>query len=723
MSERPDTVANQPTAKEDDLLGVIADVEKQLSSLRVFRAEREEAKHKLEQREAALVARQQELTELAGRLSQEQQKLESRRQQIESGEREMQALRSQAEQDRAAARQERDETGRERAKVVAELEHQTRLLVDREQRLTEGAAGLSRQRAELEQSVQALAERERALQNTQQQLDAMRTEVEQARAAAEEARSLARTREEDLEVLRAKAQELIAQVAAARAESQQVRGETEGLKTELARSAEAQSTLMQELAAREQKLQDKRGKLKALAAEYQKTTAGAAQLQEQLEGFKRQLIERDERVQDLSQKLAAATTKLREVSQHIHEQADIIAEAEGFKQELDQRQARIAELERELESARGRLKAAGQQAQSASTTDSQAKARIAELEAETESLENELRLAHTELNQALTDNRALQEQLASAHRTGREVPSHIGEAVTLRWSRLRLMRNILRDQAAKLQQASDAVRRRYEECEQILGQKESIATTQAALAEARRKLDSLQRQAGKTKAGALVFYAVLSVAILMGISWAVAGVMAPATFAARAIVAADTKGEPAGDDQLAEWQSFHEAILSDPRLLEVAAERMQRRGIAKLGSPGELDAFLKDHFSHLSASPGQLTLELRGQNGARMERILDTYVAALSSQANAAKDRRADGLGTTVIQTATTGPGPISDSRVVYAMGVFIAGLAASLFVLSLLWKRLTSGKSSFEHEQLVDATLAEATWRQAADTAAAGRD
>jgi hypothetical protein len=279
------------------------------------------------------------------------------------------------------------------------------------------------------------------------------------------------------------------------------------------------------------------------------------------------------------------------------------------------------------------------------------------------------------------------------------------------------MRHTLRDQAAKLGQAGESLRERYAECEKILAQRDSLATAQAALAESRKKLERLHAQASKSKATALVFYAVLGVAILAGFSWVVAGQLAPATFAATAIIAADGRGEQPSDDQLNEWQRYHETLLSDPRVIEIAAERMARRGIASLGSPGQLQAFLDRGFSHDSAAPGQLTLELRGQGATRLTRILDTYVAAVSSQSNASKEHRADGLATTVLTVASTGPGPIRDARLFYAAGVFAGGLALAICAVVLIWKRLSTAKVRFEQDQFVDAALAEANWKQAADT------
>jgi hypothetical protein len=100
----------------------------------------------------------------------------------------------------------------------------------------------------------------------------------------------------------------------------------------------------------------------------------------------------------------------------------------------------------------------------------------------------------------------------------------------------------------------------------------------------------------------------------------------------------------------------------------------------------------------------------------RVTRILDTYVAALCSQANASKEVRSDGLGTTVVEVANTGVGPIDNARLTYAIAIFAGGLALSLCFVMLAWKRLIKSKVRFEEEQMIEATLAEANWRDAAN-------
>jgi hypothetical protein len=284
-----------------------------------------------------------------------------------------------------------------------------------------------------------------------------------------------------------------------------------------------------------------------------------------------------------------------------------------------------------------------------------------------------------------------------------------------RLARLRLMRQILRDHAEKLNQAGEALRRRFEQCEEVLAQRETLLSAKAAIDQLKAKVERAHARAAGARALAAVFYAVLIVGALGAMSWVVGGQLAPATYAARAVISAETGGAPPAEDVLREWQKFHEAMLSDPSLVESAADRMGRRGMISLATPGALRDELATNLSHQSARPGELVLELRGQGASRTQRILDTFVTAVVSESNATKDRRADGLAAAITQAAEAGA-PIDDQRLVYGAVLFGAGLAASSILGIAVWRRLAKAKLRFEEEQHIDSVLDEVNWRQATE-------
>jgi hypothetical protein len=211
----------------------------------------------------------------------------------------------------------------------------------------------------------------------------------------------------------------------------------------------------------------------------------------------------------------------------------------------------------------------------------------------------------------------------------------------------------------------------------------------------------------------------VGLAAVAGLSWAVAGQLAPATYAARATIAADARGGNPGADQLAEWQRYHESLLKDPALTDLAAERMGRKGIISLSTPGALGMRLNADLSTQSPAPGQLTLELRGPGSTETGRILDTFVTAMVSQANADRERRSDGLGTGITEVAAAGPAPIEDSRLLYAGIIFIVGGGGCLGGAVFALRRINSIKARFDRQHLDDTSPSE--WDRPPETFARG--
>jgi hypothetical protein len=200
--------------------------------------------------------------------------------------------------------------------------------------------------------------------------------------------------------------------------------------------------------------------------------------------------------------------------------------------------------------------------------------------------------------------------------------------------------------------------------------------------------------------GVLCLAAVLLV--IAAVSWAAAGRWAPATFAATASVELDPRGATVQSAQINEWQSYHEKLVNEPQLMEVAAERMARRGLTKLSNPAVLRGYLGQSMSVQSSSDGRLGFELKGEGADRTERILDTFVTAMVSHANASREHRVDGVASKVGEAAKAAGKPISDQRLVYAIGIFGVGALLCLVTSTLMWRKLVES-----HSQLARADAA----------------
>jgi chromosome segregation ATPase len=683
--------------QEDELLGVIADVEKQLASLRTLKAEREEARAQLEMRAAEIAEKERALEAAAQRLAADIQACQRRGQEAARAEAELAARRDALQGERAALVREQEEAASGRQRAEADLKHRAETLGQREERLTEQARALSRERQAVEGQAASLVEREKALSVRFAEAEHARAQMAGLEDALRTARAESERHAAALETLRAELDAAARELAAARERQ--------------ARDGQAQGALMAELEKRQAQLDRAGTELAAARAEGQQHAARASELQRELDGFKRQIIDRDGRIQELSAKLASATAKLKEVSHGIQEQAELVARARAADEQIRERDRSLAALRSQLHEAQERileLRSAG----------AEAGPELDELKARCVELEDALRIAHREMTSAIEENKDLRRRLSERPvAIASDIPVDIGEAVVRRHQRLRLMRQILREHAAKLNQAGEALRARYEQCEQVLSQRDAVVAAKAAADQLRSRLERLQGRAAGARALTAVFYAVLTLAALAGLAWALAGQIAPATFAARAAIAADTREMQASSDVLTEWQRYHESLLTDAAMIETAAERMGRRGMETLASGGALRDLLSRDLSHDSPTPGRLVLELRGQGAARTQRVLDTLITALVSQSNATRERRADGVGAMIAEPVSLGGGPIADQRLIYATVIFGGGLFACTVLALSFWRRMAAAKLRFEEEQQIDAVMDEASWRQAAES------
>lgn len=319
-----------------------------------------------------------------------------------------------------------------------------------------------------------------------------------------------------------------------------------------------------------------------------------------------------------------------------------------------------------------------------------------------------------EREEILARSRAIEGQLAETKKEIQDLRSRGSgraahpAAIQRRKHRLDAARRLSRARARDIKRAEDALATRFEQCERILAMRQELADARELVNAAQRSL-SRQRAGGRT--AALLFYGIASAALLGVLSWFGTQAAIPGEYAARAVLAADPKGRSIGPGELAEWQAFHEALVEDPRMIDVVAERMQRRGIHDMARPADVATAIRNHLSHHSAADGELSLEWRGQGSERTQRLLDTYVTAMVSQANAARERRVDGAVTTIRVAATAGNERL-DVEYRWIAGLVWAGAVVVVFgVAAAIWRRLVNAKATFEGSATVDAAIDMRRW------------
>lgn len=289
------------------------------------------------------------------------------------------------------------------------------------------------------------------------------------------------------------------------------------------------------------------------------------------------------------------------------------------------------------------------------------------------------------------------------------------QRVEVRRQRLHRVRDLVREETRKFRVASEALHSRIRQCDQILAQRIDLVHARESLEAARLKID---RARTRSRTAVTMLCAAVIALLLLGASWLVAGVFKPGTFVATALLVADGQGRDLTAADRAGWQTYHEQLLADPRFHEMGAERMLRRGIVTLGTPGAFADMMTRELNGISGADGELILELRGSGGERTARVLDTVATALTSYANANAQRRTDGAATVIKEPAKPGAHAIDGQREILAAQIWAVatGLFGTLSV--LVWRRMVHDKTAFETLTRADELLDESRWGRPDDSA-----
>lgn len=253
-----------------------------------------------------------------------------------------------------------------------------------------------------------------------------------------------------------------------------------------------------------------------------------------------------------------------------------------------------------------------------------------------------------------------------------ELAGGIPDYLVNRRERLARMRLAVRDRVQKLERTEAVLNERAREADQVLANRREIAKQAAVLQKREERVRALL---SRNKTITTMFYTVATLAIVAVLSWAVADQVAPARYAVTAEIVADGRGRMLSEDELAVWQKYHDELLTDPSLMELASDRLGKRGIEELSRPGDLGSRIKADLSTSSTEDGRLVLELRGEGAGLTTRTLDTYVVSIISIANGTKDQRAGGAGSKVAVDSKVMGEPLADERPMYAGAIGGGGL------------------------------------------------
>jgi len=741
----------------ESVLDAISVVEAQLAGLKKATAERKQLEDQLRAREQALTEREEAIVA-----------------EVEARERAVGAKEADLEERIADLRRDLDVIEQERATLDTRREEIRAEQDKRQAELDVMATELAAQREDLSEHESELAEREEKIGHAMSRLEAMQADA-QERSAKIETRAqeleLAEARltdqaghlSERLKQMESSEAESLARIReaeerAALAEQERSAAETRCKQAEeaLEKLEGALGQMQEQAAAIETNVQSRDAEVERLTGQAEELAAGVVSLRERLEAKTAELEEVQQGAARIEQE---AASRIEQVDERLAQADQAVASAQSLIDEHRERsaqlEAQVQELEAKLESAETESLALLEQIESLETElQTQAEVRdasigerderIAELEGQLSTAAEKITQfgefiktrmpsdgeARTEaLEQAVETNQALERRIeelqaqvealsskGSAQRTGAESGTRAFDEssrpqsfLELRRERLSRVRAALRKQSIKVRRANELLQDRFEQCESLLSRRAELAAAHEAVQDQRNKTSRHRRRS--SSAGAMLAF-VVTMGVLMGLSWVVAEKVYPGDYSATAIVTADGGQRRLSEAALEEWQGYTTQLFDDPRFMETVADMLKKRGFATLGTPALLEAALANGLTISSPTPGQIHLEYRDKGSTRTERVLDTLSVALARTANRTRSRRTDGAMSHISKPAEAGREPIGGNQLVHAASIFGGGMLLTLSFGGIVWRRMASSKSEFERDQQLQALLSEARWQ-----------
>lgn len=668
--ERLSKLENALQSRESEFKGHIADWERQRESLR--------------QQAEGLVARERDLEARQQQVAQTEAELESLRQEAQAARNELEESRTKTQEQQQAVQQRLDDalaeldrlrklTGEKHAALedaqtrVAELEQQLAEVAPRTEALEQKLADQASQLNEAEQM--ALEAEERA-DNARREADAARAQLEAAQAEAQ-----------------AQAEEQASRVAVAESRVASAAAEAEDLRRQL----EASTGSAEELES-----------LRSRIAEAEQQQAEAAQRFEA------------ERAR-LSERLRVATEKIRELGAALKQQMELSEQLgaatndETTQQLLD----RCERMKRELVETDERREAAEQRLAELESAGGDSDARVAALMKERDQLIERYAAAETHADEITGELKRSRESIETLRRKLRERAPKGPAGVPDQWAerrreRLNAVKKRLKEQSRKIRRASELLQDRFAQVDGLLARRNELAQAYEKIQTER---DKLEKRKARTGLAWTMAAFVVMLGILSGLSWIVAEQVTPGRYAATAVLQAEAAGRELTPNDLASWQGYMQNLTNDPRFRDEASERMQRRMLTSLGTPGGLASYVEEHLTADSPADGELRLELRGDGAAFTQRALETLVVAMAAEANSTRARRADGAMTKVAFETQLIEGSLDKAKL-YTAGMIFGGSALLLLLgYTVLWARMTSAKVRYERDQQMQGLLAEDDW------------
>lgn len=720
------------------LADALSGIEQGLTQIRRMSREADELRLRLDAQQAALAAREVAVADKLTSLDAQKQQLETERQALLDDRAALEQFTTSTEHKHAelATREQalasRESSLHTRESEIAALESELNARRDELRSLSES---LESRKAELDARDHALSQSETAVADLETSLKAQRDSIAaqttelaaQRQNLAAQATRLADV-EKDLIKREATAKEFLARADQLETRSKRDQTDLAQLRQNLTGAQQQASQMLkalQEATARAEAAEkaslDLRTELDEAASrdeQAQATTLERDTLRKAAESLRDKLRETEER----ESRLAAAVKALREQSDTFAKERDDLktaveraresaAQSGADSTELASLRNSLTQAQTEREDNSTRLALTIKELSDARLIIDDLRSQLEQHERDTKELETVLDQLRERLRIEAAKTEALAEQARSTpDQPPAPAPQTAGGPSPLRMKRIEVARRLAREKARKIRRVSDALGKRYEQCEQVLALRQDVLAAKRSVESAHRKQQGVE---ARSRTASSLFFLACAAGVLAVGSWFLAGQVAPETYTAKVVFAADSPDRQLSAAELDEWSNFHTQLVEDPRFHEFASQRLGKQGIAGLTTPATLRERLKSDAEVTTNKPGEMTIEMKGLGRERVERELQMIAIALQSQAREAKDRRADGANTIISQPAKAGTEPIESVRMIYAGGIFGAGVLVFGVLAGVFWSRLASAKLKFDLSQSVDATADEDRWNK----------
>ncbi len=697
-----------PQASGEDIMDVLAEFETGLDSLKALYSQRQRLQTRIRQHEEEVATRDAAVTQRAAELERANSEHQQRREELDRAqeslsvrERELSGLSEELAKGQEQLRESRQKLDEESTARNEAMEAHAHKLAE-EARQVEQLTAEVQEQSRLLSEARATFEKER-----QERVSSEWAQIEALQRDLAAERERLATAETQCRALTARVEELSTQLGEAKRQVQAIAAA--GEKAD-AKASRERGVLLEKVRECEQALATGTGERAALSAQVKQRDRALSEAEQAHAALSEQLRQLE---------LAAAEAATG-VETRARELADLHARGASLERQIDQervetvrltaafedKQRETARLEEAVEGLKSKLRMELNEREDMRVQLEAAKAGLLQTSTRASQLEEQLAKAASELAQ-------LQQQ-AKARKA--QPPTASAASTLRRKRRLKRAHELIREQSAKLRRASEAMKKRIEQADQVISLRAELAGVRDRVIQSERR--GVQKQAGG-KAAVMTLCAAAVFSVLAALSWTAAKEIAPATFVATSKLQADGRGRELNEAEKGEWQHFHESLLEDPRFHETAADRFKKQGMTALASASAVAETIRTSVTTESTTPGELSLHFKGQGSDRTQRTLETLTAAFASHANAAQQQRLDGSVTQVAQPSISGVDPMDNTRQVYAGGMLGAGVLVGGALWAFLWKRLAGAKTAFEQDPELMAALDDARWASFASSGA----